>query len=125
MVVKSDEPTDPLNTKREWSLEKLVKFLVWLVCVLIVISTASFIRSFSVQDSADDATKAANRVETSSIEGRDAALETLQGFRRVITEYEESRANQPQIDTQFVVETFQAIARMEAFLCQGPCPPPE
>ena len=102
------------------AIVQAVRFIKWLVIVLIVISLGGFIRSFQVQDSAEkavdaskEAVSASNTAEGISEESRDAALSSLEELRAAIQQSQSNPA---------VANALQAIFRIEAALCGGPCP---
>lgn len=114
------------------------RFLTWLVVILIVISIGNFFRTYVNQDATDKAQEAAETAGTAASnaqdaantaaetagEGRDVSLDTLAELRAIIAQVNASSEGQPEINNQIVIDAFAAIARMEAFLCNGPCPEP-
>lgn len=116
--------------ERESYIKGSVKLLLWLVAVLIIISIGNMARSFIVQNSADESTRAAERVEktqvefrSTSIEARDAARESLAELRRIIARFEQNN-DEPDLQNQAIIEALQAVARIEAAICGGICPEP-
>lgn len=129
--VRADVREDVV-TEREGTVSGGIRVLKWLVSVLIVISMGNFMRTFVVQDATDrateaarEATEAANSVKGTSAEGRDASLETLAELRAILQQIEERNQNDPGPGNQAIIEALQAIARIEGFICGGPCPEPE
>jgi hypothetical protein len=117
---------------REGSLASGIKVLIWLVSILIVLSAGNFIRSYYVQDSVDKATHAgelaiiaSENAKDTSVEGRDASLETLAELRAILARIEDQNTAEPDLQNQAILDALQAIARIEAFICEGPCPVPE
>lgn len=128
------------SDKREWRITGSTKVLVWLVIVLIVISAGGVARSFVVQDSTDkataaskestiasnnateasnNATEAANSLEITAEEARDASLNTLTALEAALAE---AQQQQEGLNAEFIVQALQSIGRIEAFICNGPCP---
>ena len=103
--------------------------LIWLIVVLIIISIGSFVRSFIVQESADDAENAAqtaivvtNRANDISLEGRDASLKTLDELHAILDSIKDTNTNEPDLQNQAIIDALEAIARIEGQLCGGRCP---
>lgn len=100
-----------------------LRMIKWLVIVLIVISSGNFIRTFYLQDAAEKTYDAAVRVELTSIEGRDASVDTLRELRQIIADFQESNADgSVEERNRIISEALESIFRMENFLCGGPCP---
>lgn len=106
------------------------RLLVWLVVVLIVLSAGNLIRSFVNQNATDrstqaseETTAAAQRIENTTIEARDAAVDTLNDLRAALARY--SADAEEGLTNEFIVNALTAITRIEVHLCGGPCPPPE
>lgn len=126
--VRTDVRED-IVTEREASVTGSIRFIKWLLLVLIVISVGNFTRTFVNQDTTDRAIVASHNAEMASknaeivsIESRQAALETLSELRGIIARAEERDEEQPDIQAQAIIEALQAIARIEGFICGGPCP---
>lgn len=122
----SDETTEEVspNEDHETVLLAAVRMLKWLVVILIVVSAGNLARSFVNQQSTDKATQAAERVEATSIEGRDASVETLKELRQILANLEAADEGEPDLSNQAILDALQAIARIEGFVCGGPCPQP-
>lgn len=126
--VRADVREDVV-TEREGSVVGSIRLLKWLICVLIVISAGNFIRTFVNQNATDKSTmaarnaeEAAHRAQEISIESREAALDTLQELRAVVARAQANSADQPELANQAILEALQSIARIEGYLCGGPCP---
>ena len=96
------------------------KALKILVCILLILTVASMIRSFIIQDTVNELR------ETTSI-SRTATQETLESTREARRELQEaiktpSPRSQEAIEN--IVTALEAIVRIEHQLCGGPCPPP-
>lgn len=121
-TLTTEDTLEEVAAKEMFSTRALLKFLLWLVGVLILLSIGNFLRSYVVQDAADKSTDAATRVEITSVEGRDAAVGTLNELRAIVARSEANSQSQPALSNQQVIDALIAIARIEGFLCGGPCP---
>lgn len=106
---KSAVGRDQRATSRDDKIAKSVRYLIIMCFVLIVIATASIIRSFVVQD-------AVEKIEVIENEQTRKQAETLAELREAV-----NRSNSGGAET---AEAVAAIHRMEGYLCGGPCPPP-
>lgn len=129
-AVKADDREKEIS-RREATILTGLRTLKWLVAVLIVISAGNFVRSFYNQEAADKSTDAseqaedaADRIGEVATEGRDASVDTLNELRVILAEIEANQADQPELNNQLIVDSLKSIARMENFLCGGPCPEP-
>jgi hypothetical protein len=128
--LRTDVREDTVS-EREGSISGAVKMIRWLTIVLVVISAGNFVRSFFTEaasekavDAAHTAEEASNRAETTSVEGRDASLETLAELRAILARINENNEDEPDLTNQAIIEALQTIARIEAAVCDGPCPEP-
>lgn len=112
----------PISKDDEKDVKSVARMLKWLVVVLIVISAGNFIRSFYNQDATDKATAAAESVETTASEGRNAAVNVEKTLTEILAQLEDS-SGEPGSNSQDVQEALLAIARIEGFLCGGKCEP--
>jgi len=118
--------------QRESTVEASVRIIKWLVVVLIVLSIGNFLRTFVVQDSTDESTKAseeateaAESLQVTGEEARDASLETLHELQAITKKLEEQNAGEPDLQNQAIIDALAAVARIEGHLCGGPCPEPQ
>jgi hypothetical protein len=111
-------------------IDGLLIFIRWGLILVTVLVFGSFIRSFVVQDQVEKVNDAANNALTASqsadnnsVLGRDAAIEVRDTLNEILAQLQQSEGTSNQ---QQVNNALQAIARIEAFLCNGVCPePPE
>lgn len=103
-------------------LQVLVKWLLFMCVIITVLVVGSLARSFVVQDAADHATAAAERSDATSQEARTAAIEARDELRTAI-EATRRNNNEPDVQNQAILDALAAIARIEEYLCGGPCPP--
>lgn len=108
-------------------LTVLVKWLLFMCVIITVLVVGSLARSFVVQDAADQGTAAARqaivaaeRSDTTSQEARTAAIEARDELRNAINAAEAS--GEPDVQNQAIIDALAAIARIEEYLCGGPCP---
>lgn len=112
LVVEEDHRRPPWAT-----------LLTWLVVILVVLTVVSVARSYIVQDAAESAEAAAKTVGSTADQARDAAIEARDELRAAVKALEESRdPNEPDLQNQAIIDALEAIARIEVYLCGGPCP---
>lgn len=128
--VRADVREDTLSHREEY-IENGIRFLKFLVCVLVVLAAGLLLRSWPEKEQADTIENAAHlaeaaslRAEKTSIESRDAAIVTRDELRAVIAQLEAAREAEPDLQNQAIIDALQAIARIEARMCGGPCPEP-
>jgi len=103
--------------------EKQKNFIGWMCVLLAVLMAGNFIRSFYVEDAADKATSSAESVSNVAVEGRDASIDVQATLHDILDELETaSETSQPDLNNQAIIDSLQAIARIEGYLCSGPCP---
>lgn len=110
----------------------LVKSLRWAVVIIAVLLLGSLIRSYAVEDAADNAADAADEATDAAelnveitTEGRDAAQDTLAELRAVVSDLQAAQEAEPDLQNQAIIDALAAVARIEGYLCGGVCPPPE
>jgi TolA-binding protein len=97
------------------------KILPWLVAVLAVLVAMSLWRSFVVEDAVEHVDEAAAEVRDVSTEGRQAAIEARDELRDAVRAIEEANEGEPELQNQAIIAALEAIARIEVYLCGGPC----
>lgn len=128
--VRQDVREDTLSHREEY-IENGIRFLKFLVSILVVLAAGLLLRSWPEQSQADKIEDAAHlaeaaslRAENTSIESRDAAVVTRDELRAVIAELEAAREAEPDLQNQAIIDALAAIARIEGRICGGPCPEP-
>lgn len=99
-------------------LTVLAKWLLFMCVIITVLVVGSLVRSFAVQDAADNATAAAKQSDATSQEARTAAIEARDELRAAI----DRTRNDSGVQDQAILDALAAIARIEEYLCGGPCP---
>lgn len=109
--------------ERENFVKHSIRIITWLVVVLIVISGGNFIGSIITKNATDDIIQSADEIKVTTKEGRDASVDTLNELRAILARIRAS-GDEPDVQNQAIIDALQAIARIEAFVCAGPCPEP-
>lgn len=103
-------------------LTVLTKWLLFMCVIITVLVVGSLVRSLAVQHAADQATTAAEKSDATAHDARTAAVEARDELRAAIAAVKK-RNDEPDVQNQAILDALAAIARIEEYLCGGPCPP--
>lgn len=130
--MSTQEESTSLEEKHHHNREVVtsgIRFVKWACVIIAILTLGSLLRSQVFQGQIDQISDAVESLEESSSQTKesadhasDASEAALQELRDAITAVQKSREDQPSLTNQAILDALQAIARLEAHICGGPCP---
>lgn len=109
----------------EEKLPRVVRVILWACFILFILTLVSIIRSYYVEDSIDQLDQSVDQLDINTIElttqtnlAKDAAVEARDSLNDAIAE---AKKNNSGSSGEAISNALASIARIERYLCGGPC----
>jgi hypothetical protein len=96
-------------------IRRILRYMLWLLVVGTVLMALTYKAAGDLDDSV-------GKLEGTTQEAKKAAAEARDELRAAIRRIEAVDPEQPSLNNQDIVNALAAIARIEDYLCGGPCP---
>jgi hypothetical protein len=102
-------------------LRRQIRIIMWITVVLFVIAIASIFRSYQIELSVEKLDTHTEELAVQTKAAREAAIEARDSLQKALKEAEDRQAES---SPTAIRDALLSIARIETYLCGGPCEAP-
>ena len=113
-------PTGQKLLETQEVLLRQTKIIIWVAVILFITAALSVFRAFQLVDSVEELEDTTVNLTVETSEAREASVDARDSLEEAIAELEARRTEN--VPSAEIAAALQAVARIEQYLCGGPCP---